>query len=102
MPRIEIACTLNDGDRRTRGDEWRAVVADGLKRREPIERGVRLRFAPDPGIARRLEQLVAGERACCGWAQWSLRRTDEATIVEATAPGDGEAALRALFEVETA
>ena len=99
MPRIEIACTLNDGERRTRGDEWRAAVDAGLSEREPIEGGIRLRFAPDAELAHRLEELVAGERACCSWADWQLRRSPDATVVEVTAPGDGAAALRAMFEV---
>jgi hypothetical protein len=99
MPRIEIACTLDDGRRVARGEEWRAVAAAGLEQREPIDGGIRLRFGPDPTVARRLEDLVAGERACCSWASWTVRPSADATIVEATAPGDGAAALRAMFDV---
>lgn len=99
MPRIEIACTLDEGRRVARGEEWRAVITEGLEQRESIEGGVRLRFSADPAIARRVEELVAGERACCSWASWTLRPSGDATVLEATAPGDGAAALQALFEI---
>jgi hypothetical protein len=99
VPRVEIACTLDDGRRMARGEEWRAVIADGLEHREPIEGGIRLRFSADPAIAGRVEALVAGERECCSWASWTFRPSGDATVLEATAPGDGAAALRALFDV---
>jgi hypothetical protein len=99
MPRIEIACTLDDDGRVARGEQWRAVIAEGLEHRESIEGGIRLRFSANPVIAGRVEELVAGERECCSWASWTLRPSDDATVLEATAPGDGAAALRALFEL---
>lgn len=98
---VEIACTLDTGERAARGGEWREVVAAALEDRGPIPGGVRLRFAADAPTAHRLVDLVAGERACCGWASWTLTATDDGTVVEVTAPGDGEDALRALFEVTT-
>ena len=99
MGKVEIACTLDDGARAARGDEWRAVVATA--NRDAIPGGVRLRFGSDPTITHRLVDLVAGERACCGWASWMLTSTDDATVVEVTAADDGADVLQALFEVKT-
>jgi len=101
MGKVEIACTLDTGERAARGGEWREVVAAALEDRGPIPGGVRLRFVPEAATTHQLVDLVAGERACCGWATWTLTVTDAATVVEVTAPGDGEGALRALFEVTT-
>jgi len=99
MGKVEIACTLDSGERATRGGEWRAVAQTALEDRRPIPGGVRLRFRPDAVTAHRLVDLVAGERACCSWATWTLTADADATVVEVTAPDEGEAALRALFEV---
>lgn len=99
MGKVEIACTLDTGERAARGDEWRAIIGTGLRDRSAIPGGVRLRFASDAATTHQLVDLVAGERACCGWASWILTSAADATLVEVTAPGDGEVALRALFEV---
>jgi hypothetical protein len=96
---LELLCTLDAGERAARGDEWRRIVGTG--ERSAIPGGVRLRFRPEAATTHQLVDLVAGERACCGWATWTLTVTDAATLVEVTAPGDGEGALRALFEVTT-
>lgn len=97
MGRIEIACTLDTGERAARGDEWRKIVGTG--ERSAIPDGVRLRFPPSAATTHQLVDLVAGERDCCGWASWTLTSADDATVVEVTAPGDGAGALQALFEV---
>lgn len=99
MGRIEIACTLDTGERAARGGEWREVVTAGLEDRGCIPGGVRLRFRPDAATTHQLVDLVAGERDCCGWASWTLTSAADVTVVEVTAPGDGAGALQALFEV---
>jgi len=99
MGKVEIACTLDTGERAARGDDWRATIDTGLRDRGAIPGGVRLSFAPDAATAHRLVDLVAGERSCCSWASWTLTATDDATMVEVTAPDDGADALRALFDV---
>jgi hypothetical protein len=99
MGKVEIACTLDAGKRSTRGDEWRAVAGTG--ERSAISGGVRLQFRPEAATTHQLVDLVAGERDCCGWASWTLTSSADATVVEVTAPGDGAAALQALFEVTT-
>jgi hypothetical protein len=99
MGKVKIACTLDAGEQAARSDEWRAVVETG--QRDAIPGGVRLRFAADPAITHRLVDLVAGEQSCCGWARWMLTSTDDATVVEVTAPDDGADVLQALFEVAT-
>ena len=99
MPRIPIACTLEDGERAARGERWRAVITAGLQGSETIPGGVRLRFSPDPAVTDEVAELVAGERACCAWADWALRSADGGITLEATAPEEGADALRAMFAV---
>ena len=97
--KLEIVCTLDQGERAARGDQWRAVLEAGLRSREAMPDGVRLRLKPDPELTHQLLELVEGERACCDWAHWSVRVDEDATVVEATAPGDGATVLQTLFEV---
>ena len=64
----------------------------------PIERGIHGRFGT--AAQDELERLVAGERACCGWADWSVSvEADEIVLVATASDEPGPQVLRQLFRL---
>lgn len=93
-----IACSLDDLSGREQ--EWSAVIAAALRTKVATQNGVRLNFAPTPDTAHALLDLVAAERQCCAWAEWTLTSTPAATVVEVTAD-PGTDVLHAMFDVRS-
>ncbi len=93
-----VACSLGQGDLAQRAERWQALAALALSQVSRTERGVRLVFRADPGVADELRALAALERECCAFATWSVRPDGGQLILEVS--GDGEAAAtaaRSLF-----
>ncbi len=86
---------------RPRRERWlRLLTASGLARHE-IADGLRLRFRADSGVAAELHELVAAERECCAWADWSIDpgAGEVALVIRST--GAGVTALHAMFAEPT-
>src|SRR5918911_2022951 len=91
-----IACVLEGDALRTRWERWRALLARSGANVVDLPDGIELTFTPD--AAAELHFLVAAERACCAWADWSIAESDDALVLRATAPvPEGVGALRAFF-----
>ena len=93
-----VACTLGTGDRAQRAARWEELTARALRRASRTERGLRLVFGADPGVEDELRSLVALERECCAFAQWSVSAAGRRLTLEVG--GDSEeavAAAQALF-----
>jgi hypothetical protein len=95
MGDARIACSLDQGDLTERGERWRALAERAELEVAPTAGGLRLLFRDAPGVDGELRQLVALERECCGFADWSLRK---AIVLEVsgTSP-DAIAAVQGLF-----
>ncbi|HEX4541234.1 MAG TPA: hypothetical protein VH112_13420 [Acidimicrobiales bacterium] len=57
------------------------------------------RVAFDVAALDRVEKLAAAERACCGWATWSVEPYPDHVALEVTGPEAPVDALAAAFEV---
>ena len=86
-----IVCTLTASELKDRGTAWRKLWASGLLRRERVPSGIRL--IAEPGARRALMDLIALERECCAWIDYSV----EPSSVTLTADGGGEAVLAGMF-----
>ena len=87
-----IACSLTASSLGVRSDEWQALLAAPLARRERTERGVRITVpATASGELRRLIDL---ERDCCAWMEFHF---DSPETVVITAPAAGVDVLFAMF-----
>lgn len=84
-----IACSLGESDLQARLTEIAEVGAASLVGRG--EEGGRhtLRFRPDPGTRRRLQEIVAAEAECCSFLALDLAEGDGELILTlaALAPG---------------
>jgi hypothetical protein len=94
---LPVACSLKQEDLAERRERWRRLTDQALRLPESTARGVRLRFRALPGVAAELDDLVAAERECCAFADWSLERADGELVLTVSAGGEGAPAIRELF-----
>jgi hypothetical protein len=98
VTKIPIACLLSTDTRDDRITAWTELIRATCHELTPIDRGIRGRFAPTSQDE--LERLVAGERACCGWADWTVSVEDDEIVLVATAADEpGPQVLRQLFRL---
>jgi hypothetical protein len=69
---LPIACTLSPSDGSQRLTAWRDVLVTPGVARERLPDRVRLSFPDTAGIGNRLTELVAAERDCCAFLDWTL------------------------------
>lgn len=94
-----IACSLETGELSDRRAVWERLLERALRERHRIPGGMQLVFAAHPGVEGELHELTRLEAQCCSFADWKVQRRDEEDVVlEVTAPTQGVAAVRALFE----
>lgn len=99
-PELPLACTLGLADGAERLRRWHALAAAAppqLRR----ERGrLELRWSLDDASVDELEALVAAERECCGFVDWTLAPEADGALLTITAqPGraDDVQAIVGLF-----
>lgn len=91
--RKSIACTLVLSDLAEQRRRWLELAARVSIDRVELRHGLRLSFAPAPGVAETLESLVALERECCAFAEWALR----GTVLEITAEDEAVPVVQGMF-----
>jgi hypothetical protein len=89
-----VSCKLGTEDHAAQRERWLALIDRAGAGREETDDGLRLRFRADPGVEDELRAIAAVERECCAWATWSVERE---VVLDATARGDGVAALHLMF-----
>jgi hypothetical protein len=87
----KIACTLDGHDLARQAARWHALPR---VQREETDDGLRVTFAPEPGVEEELRALVAVENDCCRWARWQI---EDGVVLVVTSSGDGVAALHGMF-----
>lgn len=92
-----FTCELDEQARVDQADRWRGL-AGFVYRRARTEDGFRLTF--DHRMRDELTALVAIERDCCAWAEWSLREEQDGLALEVTGPPGDIGALGAAFGIQ--
>ena len=67
-----VACALTQAGLAAQSARWQRLATRALAERADTADGVRLSFRPGPGVEAELRALVAIERECCPWAEWSV------------------------------
>lgn len=80
-----VACALDGPDLGERTEQLRALLAKA-ERREAIDDGLRLSFAPHAELAGRLAALAAAEQGCCAFFDFTLHLTPDALQLNVRAP----------------
>ena len=78
---VPLACTLSSDDLRDRTVQWRALFAEHGRDTETVKGHRLLRFAGDEHVAAQLAELVAAERECCAFVEWSLEDDGDGPVV---------------------
>jgi hypothetical protein len=93
---LPVACTLDNREYAERQAALRAGVLAEARGVEPLDHGLRWRFASTPGLLARLAGVIDAERQCCRF----LRITVDAApaLGEVTVEITGPAGTRDLLE----
>lgn len=92
-----IACALTGEEMGAQAERWLRLGQNAGLGRTETEDGLRIRFRDDPAVERELRALVAVESVCCSWAQWDVHHASGELVLQVQAPGEGAAALHAMF-----
>lgn len=76
-------CDLAGSDMEARVGQWQAL-APLVFDRTRLADGLRVTFRPEAWQT--LAGLVAAERSCCGWAEWSVAREEGRSVLTVTGP----------------
>ena len=95
--RRPAACSLDAADGATRRRRWLELGERALLEKAATSRGVRLSYREDAGVERELRELAELERECCGFATWLVSADEDRIVLDVSAPGEGAAAVRAMF-----
>jgi hypothetical protein len=77
-----VRCELGAVELETQAEQWQILYAKAGIRRTVTQAGLRVTFSPEPAVEEELRALVATERQCCGWANWSIDATADELIVD--------------------
>jgi hypothetical protein len=95
--RRPVACTLTEADGLTQRERWLRLAATAFRERGQTADGLRLVFRDEGGVDDELQALVAVERECCAWAEWTVRREPAGLVLDVRSTGDGVATLHGMF-----
>jgi hypothetical protein len=77
---------------------WQELAGRAFVERVETERGLRLVFRGEPGVAEELRELAALERECCAFAEWRVSSAGDDLALEVGGDSDeAAAAVRAVF-----
>ncbi|HEY6397090.1 MAG TPA: hypothetical protein VIX82_06520 [Solirubrobacteraceae bacterium] len=93
---VPIACTLNAAGLTARNSAWNSLATRALREHRMTSRGVRLVFAPKPGVQAELRELARLEGECCAFAVWRVEDHGDRLVLDVSAEADGVHALQAM------
>jgi DNA-binding transcriptional MerR regulator len=97
---VPIACTLDPNLLTERLSDWNAV-ANRAVGKETLDTGVRLRFAPEDGLAADLAALAEAEHRCCAFLDFAIGINADAITLDVRAPADAGPVVAQLFGLAT-
>jgi hypothetical protein len=93
-----VACSLEEADLADRRDRWLQLGERAGVDVLATENGLRLLFRAAPGVEGELHKLAELERACCTFADWSVRNLGDEVVLDVSADREeGIAAVQATF-----
>jgi len=89
-----ISCRLDASEMPARVEAWRDLLGRA-EARTAIDGGIRISLPP--GLAGRVAELAAAEKACCPFFDFVIRIGVDAVLLEVSAPADAMAVVEAFF-----
>ena len=94
-----ISCSLDASEMDGRMDEWQALLGLVIDR-TPVNDGISLSFAPDPGVAADVARLAVAEQACCSFFDFNVRVSGGELHLEVRGTQEAQEMISALFGVQ--
>ena len=94
-----IACTLDAGALKDRGDEWRALVASSVVRLESDAASVRLVLRDSDDALQAAASLGAREKECCAFLDVAKEIQADTRVLVLSVPDGAEEVLAAFAEM---
>jgi hypothetical protein len=94
---VPVACTLTPDDLAAQADRWQRLMARAMTERAETADGLRMSFRPGPGTEKELRRLVAVERECCAWADWTVQTSAGTLLLDVRSAGAGITTLHGMF-----
>jgi hypothetical protein len=91
-----VACALEATDQERRLADWTSLLVKATLSEETAD-GVRYAFVASEELESRLRTLVAAEKACCAFFEFSIVRTTDEIQLRVWAPPEAAGALRFVF-----
>ena len=92
-----ITCTLDHRAMADRIGDWQAAL-DGVERREGVDGGIRLIFAPGADLGE-IVRLARDEWTCCSFFAFAVTVDGRGTALEIRAPADAGELVTSIFGV---
>ncbi|WP_437951392.1 hypothetical protein WME98_11540 [Sorangium sp. So ce296] len=92
-----ISCTLSGEQMPERLDEFRALLARSLVRRERFDGGFVWTLRADPGVEEEARALAAKEQACCSFLRFDISSDGQEVVWKVTAPASEKPLLELLY-----
>lgn len=92
-----ISCSLDALGQKQRLADWRALLADAVRREERAD-GVRYSFLGGDDLESRLRTLAAAEKTCCAFLDFNVSRAGDEIKMTVTARPEAAGALRFIFD----
>ena len=94
---MPVACALTPADLAAQAGRWEQLAARAMIGRAQTAHGLRISFRPEPGAEDELRELVAVEKQCCPWAEWTVNSSAGQIVLDVRSAGDGIATLHSMF-----
>lgn len=93
-----VACSLSQADLASRQQRWLRLGERAHTGTVTTSNGLQLSFRTEPTTENKLNELIALERDCCAFANWSLHSHGDTLALDVTAhSAEGIAAVQAMF-----
>ncbi len=94
-----LGCSLRGAALDERAAAWRDVLGAAVIGRRPTERGLRLRLRWDPGVERKLGELIGRERDCCPGLTFRIAIEGDEVALEVGGSREAAPSIRTAFRV---
>lgn len=94
---VVVACTLGEADLAAQSKRWHELRRRSEAGQLVTQSGKRVYFRADDGVLEKLNALVAIERRCCSWADWTISAAQDEVVLEVASTDHGIEAVHQMF-----
>ena len=97
--RDALSCALPQDEMATRIADWKALSRKAVGRSSGPD-WISSRYPKDPEIEARLRELIEAESACCGFLEFTVRKSEDHIEAEVRFPPGSEAMMAMIIPLD--